>query len=198
MSSNYHRISRVNHRITRHMLRRYGYLAAAVRIERRHAAVNDRRYVSGDLGSRVGGETAERHDTTSGVDPGGVVASESRRGCRAVVHRRLGFLSGRRQGAGEIRDAASASSRGCSRGRSCGGTWLFTSSVLSGGGGVRAGGDGGTGGRAARPSRPGQAAARDRGLHPRRHRLGGPDRRAGGRPIRRAVTPAPVERVLGR
>src|SRR5262249_51060244 len=43
--------------------------------------------------------------------------------------------------------------------------------------------------RAARPTRPGQAAPGDRGFYPRRHRLGGPDRRAGGRPVRGGVAP---------
>ena len=73
---------------------------------------------------------------------------------------------------------------------SCCSTWLFAGSVLSGGGGVRSVGDGGAGRRAARPSWPGQAAPGDRGVHPRRGRVGGPDRRAGGRPVRGAVAPA--------
>ena len=73
---------------------------------------------------------------------------------------------------------------------SCCSTRLFAGSVLSGGGGVRSVGDGGAGRRAARPARPGQAAPGDRGLHPRRHRVGGADRRTGRRPVRGAVAPA--------
>src|SRR6185503_3432878 len=190
MSSIYHRISRVNRRIARCIYCSMRVLVAILRSEPRHPAVNNRRCMDGGLGSWVGGETGERHDTDSGVDRGGVVASQSGRGVRAVVHRRVGFLSGLRQGAGEVRDAASSSGRGCSGGRSSGGTWLFTGSVLSGGGRVRPVGDGGVARRAARSPWPGQAAPGDRGLHPRRRRLGGPDRRAGGRPVRGAVAPA--------
>ena len=40
------------------------------------------------------------------------------------------------------------------------------------------------------PPWPGEAAPGDRGVHPRRYRLGSPDRRAGGRPVRGAVAPA--------
>ena len=70
MSSNYHRISRVYRRIIRRIYGQYGYLAVIVRIERRHAAINDRRHVSGRLGSRVGGGTSERHDTAALTEAG--------------------------------------------------------------------------------------------------------------------------------
>src|SRR5260370_42646400 len=117
MSSNYHRTSRVDRRIIGCISSQDRYFTVTVGIERRHAAVNNRQCVSGDLGSRVGGETGERRDTTCGVDRGGGVASQSRRGFRAVLLRRLGFLSGRRQSGGEMRDAARAACRGGSRGR---------------------------------------------------------------------------------
>src|SRR6476660_3128230 len=103
---------------------------------RRHAAVNNRRQSTRGLGSGVGGEAGERHNTASGVDRGGVVASESGCGAGAVIRGRVGFLSDLRQGAGEVRDATGASGRGCARRRSCCSTWLFAGSVLSGGGGV--------------------------------------------------------------
>src|SRR6478735_3611139 len=133
MSSNNDRISIVECRITRYDGRYIGCLAVLPLVGSRHAAVNNGRQEVGDLGSGAGGEAGERHDTASGVDRGGIVASESGCGVGAVVHRRVGFLSGLRQGAGEVRDAAGASGRECSCGRSCCSTWLFTSSVLSSG-----------------------------------------------------------------
>src|SRR3954454_15461055 len=158
--------------------------------DRRHAAVNNRRGGWRGLGSGAGGEAGERHDTASGADRGGVVASESGWGVGADVHQRVRFLSGLRQGAGEVRDVAGAAGRRPAGIGSCRGTRLFARSVLSGGGGVRPVGDGRTGGRAAGPSRTGEAAPGDRGVHPRRHRVGSPDRRTGGRPVRGAVAPA--------
>src|ERR1700677_71776 len=189
MSSNYHRISSVEYRIASQLRCNKAYYVVMPTESGRHAAVNSGRSRVMGLGSGAGGEAGERHDTAYGVDRGGVVASESRWGVRAVVHRRVGFLSGLRQGAGEVRDVAGASGRGRSCGRSGCRTWLFEGCFLSGGGGVRSVGDGGAPRRAARPSRPGQMAPGDRGLHPRRGRVGGTDRRAGRRPVRGAVAP---------
>src|SRR6202165_4556744 len=157
MSSNYDRISSVECRITRCNSCHIGCLVVLSAVYPRHAAVNNGRLEVRGLGSGAGGEAGERHHTTSGVERCGVVTSESRWGVRAVVHRRVGFLSGLRQGAGEVRDVAGASGRGCFCDRSCCGTWIFTGSVLSGRGGVRSVWDGGGGRRAARPSWPGQA-----------------------------------------
>src|SRR5829696_3594649 len=106
MSSNDDRISSVTCRMIRCCWENDGYFAASTVVDRRHAAVNNRRYEWRGLGSGVGGEAGERHDTASGADRGGVVASESGWGVGAVVHRRVRFLSGLRQGAGEVRDVA--------------------------------------------------------------------------------------------
>src|SRR5271163_2850545 len=190
MSSNYSRMTSVQCRIACWYCTDRTYFGVLSMDLGGHAAVNDGRQLAWGLRSVAGGEAGERHHTASGVGRGGVVAPESRRGVGAVVHRRVGFLSGLRQGAGEIRDAAGASSRGCVGGRGCCGTWLFAGSVLSSGGGVRAGGDGGAARRAAWASWPGEATTGDRGVYPRRGRVGGPDRRAGGRPVRSAVASA--------
>jgi transposase len=60
--------------MVRYICGRIWVLVAAMRSEPRHAAVNNRRCVVGDLGSGAGGEAGERHDTACGVDRGGVVA----------------------------------------------------------------------------------------------------------------------------
>src|SRR5262249_60756992 len=105
--------------------------------------------------------------------------------------RGVGFLSGLRQGAGEVRDATGASGRWPAGFGSCWGTWLFAGGVLSSGGGVRPVGDGGADRRAARPSRPGGGATGDRGLYSRPGgRVGGADRPAGGRGGRGGGGPA--------
>ena len=158
MSSNYHRISSVECRIARQLSCHIAGYVVLPAVCERHAAVNNGCPQVMGLGSDAGGGAGERHDTACGVDRGGVVASESQWGDRAVVHRRVGLLSGLRQGAGEVRDVAGASGRGRSCGRSGGGAWLFESCVLSGGGGLRSVGDGRAPRRAARPSRPGQIA----------------------------------------
>src|SRR5271168_1529739 len=94
MSSNYHRISSVECRMARQL---HCYIACSVVLSmtyERHAAVNNGRPQVMGLGSDAGGEAGERHDTACDVDRGGVVASESRWGVRAVVHRRVSLLSG--------------------------------------------------------------------------------------------------------
>ena len=172
MSSNDDRISSVECRMPRCYDGYIGYLGELSGASPRHTAVNNRRQKVRGLGSGAGGGAGERHDTASSADRGGAAAPKSRRGVRAVVHRRVRLLSGLRQGAGEVRDVAGASGRRPACVGSCCSTWLFAGSVLSGGGGVRSVGDGGAGGRAARPSWPGQAAPGDRGVHPRRRRVG--------------------------
>jgi len=92
MSSNYHRISRVDRRIVRLIYSIINSFTVLLHVEDRHAAVNSRRQMNDRLGSPVGGEIAERHDTAAGADRGGIVASASRRGVGAVVRRRVGVL----------------------------------------------------------------------------------------------------------
>src|SRR5262245_10227798 len=104
MSSNNDRISSVQCRIACWYCTNKGYFDPLSTDVLRHAAVNNGRSPGWGLRSVAGGEAGERHDTASGVDRGGVVASEPGCGAGAVV-RGVGFLSSLRQGAGEIRDA---------------------------------------------------------------------------------------------
>ncbi len=97
MSSIYHRMSRAHCRIVLCTRLLPAYFAMHLILLRRHAALNNGRVDAGGLGSDAGGETGERHDTASGVDRGGVVASESEWGIGAVVHERVGFLLGLRK-----------------------------------------------------------------------------------------------------
>ena len=62
-----------------------------------------------------------------------VAMEKSSLGVRGAVLRRVGFLPGRRQGAGEVRDAMDTSGRRSACIGSCCSTSLFASSVLSGG-----------------------------------------------------------------
>src|ERR1700758_980145 len=111
MSSNDDRISIVQCRVVRWYCMDRPHFEVLSMDVRGHAAVNNGRQPAAGLRSVAGGEAGERHHTASGVDRGGPVAPESRRGAGAVVRGRVGVLSGLRQGAGEIRDVAGASSR---------------------------------------------------------------------------------------
>ena len=90
--------------------------------------------------------SADGRDTSRGGSARAIsVLVPTRRGCcpwpwksphwvfAALFSRRVGFLLGRRQGAGEVRDAMEASGRRSACIGSCCSTWLFASSVLSGG-----------------------------------------------------------------
>src|ERR1700731_5371582 len=107
MSSNYRRISSVGCRMVRCYSCDTRYFTRLPMVRRGHAAVNNGRQRVRGLGSGAGGEAGERHDTASGVERGGVDASEPGRGARAVVHRRGGVFfwlpprpGGKREGSG--------------------------------------------------------------------------------------------------
>src|SRR6478736_2104241 len=85
MSSNDDRISSVQCRIIRWYCTNKAYFDALSMDVRRHAAVNNGRQPAWGLPSVAGGEAGERGDTASGVDRGGVVASEPGCGAGAVV-----------------------------------------------------------------------------------------------------------------
>jgi hypothetical protein len=112
--------------------------------------------------TRVSGDG--RVGALSGSGAGGVVASWRRGGAGRTVPRAPGVLRVLRQGAGQVRDAARARDR---RSHGDGGgadARLLAGGVLSGGGGVRALGDGRVVGRAARPARSGEALAGGSGV----------------------------------
>ena len=73
MSSIYYLISSHDCRLSRCSGATRTTLETLSAADRGHAVVNNGRCETSGLGSISGGETGERHDTTSGVDRGGVV-----------------------------------------------------------------------------------------------------------------------------
>src|SRR3954467_7208028 len=154
----------------------------------RHAAVNGRRMWWGCLWCRLGGGGNEPGESMAGTGRVRFGAPEPGGGARAPVRLGHRVLPGRGQGAGQVRDAASASGRRAAGDRGRGGARVLAGGVLPGVSIVRTVGHGRAARRAPRPPRPGETAPGDRGVHPRPGLwLGSGRGRSGSGAVRRAA-----------
>src|SRR3954469_21862535 len=108
-----------------------GFSVTPIAVMATRAARNTRHVLVGCLASLVGGKPDERGEQDPRPHRGRVDAPTCRGGDRAAVRRRW-LLPGRRQGAGQVRDAARAPGGRRQRDRRRGPAWLLAGRVLPG------------------------------------------------------------------
>src|SRR4051794_21808684 len=167
-----------------------GVLMSSIVVVATRAARNTRHVLVGCLASLVGGKPDERGEQDPRAGRGRVDAPTCRGGDRAAVRRR-GVLPGRRQGAGQVRDAARAPGGRRQRDRRRGPAWLLAGRVLPGASRLRPGRDDRAARRQAGPSGSGQAHRGDHRVPACRPGVGvrGGAGRGGGRPVRGPSAP---------